>query len=794
VKARGVWYRVKKGGVLRPGFLYGFLPFALLMLFLFWPLPKPLFNDPQSTVVFDREGGLLGARIAADGQWRFEGSDILPENYISCVIEFEDNHFYRHPGVNPVAIIRALIQNIKAKRIVSGGSTITMQTIRMARGNRPRNIWQKVLEISWAFRLEIKRSKKEILQLYSDHAPFGGNVVGLEAASWRYYGRSPMNLSWSEAATLAVLPNAPALIHPGRNREALMNKRNRLLHRLLDKGKIDSLTYQSALLEPLPQKPLDLPHRADHLLDYYNLKQSGRVESTIQPWFQDVAREVIAKHYKLQSANQIHNLAALILDNETGEVIVYLGNSEPGKSGSHGQHVDIIRSQRSSGSILKPILYAAMLDDGEILPGTLVADIPTVYRDFSPENFTREYDGAVHADQALIRSLNVPAVRLLHQYGLLKFYDQLKEQGITSLSQPAEHYGLSLILGGAEVNLWDLCHLYSNWANQLLNYPETRTSEPGHRTPDIGPRTSERGPRTPDPAPRPAPFSPDAIFLTLEAMKQVRRPDAESGWKQFLSAHPIAWKTGTSFGYRDAWAVGLSPKYTVGVWVGNADGEGRPGLTGLKAAAPVLFDLFNILPDGAWFEPVESDISEIIICRESGMRASRFCEDLDTIWAPSAGLKTAICPYHLSIHLDEEGKHRVNSSCYPIEKMIQVNWFVLPPAMASYYKAKAPFYRELPPFLPSCLKGQELIPFDLIYPHPGEELFLPKNERGEKESLVFQATHSRRNTKIFWFIDNEYLGVTKGIHKMTLQPESGQHRITLTDESGSQLIREFVVK
>ncbi|MEA1875742.1 MAG: penicillin-binding protein 1C [Bacteroidota bacterium] len=736
----------------------------LIFYFLFSiSYKEPFVAVPLSTAVFDSQGSLLGARIAADEQWRFEPGDSIPQKYLTCLLAFEDRYFFKHPGVNPFALFRALGQNIREGRIVSGGSTISMQVIRLSRKDKPRNVWQKILEMFLAVRLEFHTKKPEVLSIYAANAPFGGNVVGLEAAAWRYFNRPAYQLSWAESATLAVLPNAPALIHPGRNREALQSKRDRLLGLLLAEETLDSLDYQLATEEPLPIKPLPLPNRAEHLVDYFHKRGKGRVQTMVHPWYQDASREVLTNHHKNLRSNQIHNLAALILDNESGEILVYHGNSEDDGSGLHGHHVDVIRRPRSSGSILKPILYACMLDAGEILPGTIVPDVPTRYVDFTPHNFTKLYDGAVHADEALIRSLNVPAVRMLREYGILRFYDQLKGMSISTLSRSAENYGLTLILGGAEVTLWDIVQLYSGWARQLDLLSE-------------------------------GPLSSEAIYLTFEAMKRVKRPENEAGWDQFLSAHPVAWKTGTSFGYRDAWAVGVSRKYTVGVWVGNGDGEGRPGLTGSTAAAPVLFDLVRILPDGEWFEPPVEQMEEVVICRESGMRAFEHCLHRDTIQIPAKGLETPVCPFHIGITLDQSGRYRVHGNCYPIENMLHKKWFVLPPGMDAFYKGKNPFYRSLPPWMNGCLPDAHYSPIEILYPHQGEEIFLPVNVSGGKESIIAEAAHVNPSLSVFWFLDENFLGTTRGIHKMTLQPSIGSHRISLTDAEGNSVERMFRIK
>jgi len=721
---------------------------------------EPFVEVPLSTAVFDKEGSLLGARVASDGQWRFGLAEDIPEKYLTCVVAFEDRHFFRHPGVNPAAILRALKQNIKAGEVVSGGSTISMQVIRMSR-NKSRTVWHKFVEMVLAVQLETRNSKADILKMYASQAPFGGNVVGLEAASWRYFGRPPVELSWAEAATLAVLPNAPSLIHPGRNREALGNKRDRLLGYLLTKEVIDSIDFRLAVDEDLPLKPLDLPKRAEHLVDFYKKRGFDRVETNIDSRLQDEIGYIAEKHQTVLRRNYINNMAVLVLDNLTGQVLAYLGNTSGGESGLHGQKVDIIHSSRSSGSILKPILFASMLDVGEILPGTLIPDIPTRIAGFTPHNFNKEYDGAVHANEALIRSLNVPAVRMLRQYGVQRFYDQLKEFGLSTLHRPADDYGLSLILGGAEVCLWEMCHLYANWAKNLSS------GESGI-------------------------ISQASLFLTLEAMKMVKRPESEFGWENFQSSRSFAWKTGTSFGFRDAWAIGVNPQYTIGVWVGNADGEGRPGLTGVSVAAPVLFEVANLLPQTAWFDEPIVETAEVYVCRESGMLASQNCVTIDTIWVPKAGLRTAACPYHQHIAFDKTRQFRVHGDCYPVQDMEFIDCFVLSPAQAAYYSKKKASYKPLPPWLPGCSAIDYQV-IDVLYPHPGEELFVSLNASGEREDILFEVVHQYPTAKLFWFLDEQYLGSTQGIHKMGLKPDAGIHTLNVSDGEGNSAIRTFTI-
>ncbi len=335
--------------------------FAILISAIgFWLIfPDPLFDDPLSTVVYDREGDLLGARIAMDGQWRFPNTDSLPVKYRQALVLYEDRYFHHHPGVNVVSLIRALSQNIKNGKVVSGGSTLTMQVMRMSRKNRERNLWQKLIETILAIRYELTATKEEILLSYASNAPFGGNVVGLEAASWRYFGTNPFNLSWAESALLAVLPNAPSLIHPGKNRNLLKIKRDRLLVKLYERGILDRLTCTLAQEEPLPERPMPLPNKASHVTDHFLTNHPGyRTHTTLNAELQSRTVELAGIHARRLKQNQVHNLACLIVEVETGHTMAYVGNSPEIDGEMHENYVDVVKGSRSTGSILKPLLFA----------------------------------------------------------------------------------------------------------------------------------------------------------------------------------------------------------------------------------------------------------------------------------------------------------------------------------------------------------------------------------------------------------------------------------------------------
>jgi len=759
-------------------------------------LPVVHFEEETNTILETRDGELLSARITSDGQWRFPPCDSVPYKLSQCIRYFEDEYFPYHPGVNPVSLSKALVRNIRAGRIVSGGSTISMQVVRLSRKGKPRTLTQKVIEMVLALRLELGMNKEEIMGLYASYAPFGGNVVGIDAAAWRYYGRPAYKLSWGEAASLAVLPNAPALIYPGRNREELRAKRDRLLNKLTEKGLIDPLGGELARSEPLPSKPYPLPQLTPHLLDRAEKEglKGTRVHTTIDLDLQERLSILVERHHQHLKQNEIHNAAVLVIRVPDHEVVAYVGNTDS-EDEENGSFVDIIEAPRSSGSILKPLLYTFMLDEGEILPDNLVPDIPTHISGYSPLNFDRTYSGAVPASTALVRSLNVPAVRMLQTYGLEKFHSRLQSLGFSSIGKGPGHYGLTLILGGAEVSLWDLCRVYTGMANSLNHFQEY---EYHYDQGQYGPPAYSIDPysgKTQDPVPdlkSSGIMSAASIWQCFETLTELERPTQEGAWEQFSSTKTIAWKTGTSFGYRDAWAIGLNPGYLVGVWVGNADGEGRPGLTGVNVAAPLMFDVFGLLPSSGWFETPFEEMTEIEICIRSGFRAGPDCDLTEIRMVPEAGERMEACPYHRVIHLDQTEQFRTNSSCYETSMMVNASWFVLPPVMEWYYKRKDPQYQALPPYLSACADGNEN-PMELIYPKETRQVFIPRGLDGRLSRVVFEVAHRETGTTIYWHLDDQYMGETSLIHQLEFLAPEGLHTLTLVDSYGNILVKGFEV-
>lgn len=742
----------------------------------------PLFLAPASTVIEDQDGRLLAARVAADGQWRMPSTASVPERFERCLLTFEDRQFHRHRGVYLPSLVRAFHQNWQADQVISGGSTLTMQVARMACGNAPRTWQQKLREALLALRIEWHLDKRSILRLYADHAPFGGNVVGLEAGAWRWFGRAASELSWAESATLAVLPNAPARIHPGRSRDALQRKRDRLLGELLRNRTIDSLTWSLAIEEPLPAAPLPLPQLAPHLLDH--AERSGRaaqrVHTTLDTDIQRLATEVLRRHAPTQRANGVMNAAVLIMEIRSGAVRAYIGN-QPDAGGAAGA-VDIVQAPRSTGSLLKPFIHAAMITQGEWMPDQLIADVPTQYEGFAPRNFDEGYDGAVPASEALARSLNVPAVRALRRLGVPAALRTLHGMGLHHIDRSAEHYGLALVMGGAESTLWELTGAYASLVRVLWN-----TSTPTISTVSVHPPVVWEDERVSLPNTLSAPVSSGAVHHTLQALLRTQRPEGTTGWQHFNDQRSIAWKTGTSFGHRDAWAIGVDGTHAVGVWVGNANGEGRPGLTGTVAAAPILFELFGLLPTGEpWPEP-HADLVPMSVCTQSGHKASVDCPAVDTVPIAKAAQRTAPCPYHRLLRVDNERRVRVSVG----DPGITFAWFVLPPAMEHYYAQRHPEYQRMPPWAPRAAPDMEAGPA-IIYPESGTTLYLPLGLDGNPSNLIALATHRQPVATLHWSLDGVALGHTTSPHQQALELSNGPHLLTVTDEHGRQASTQFL--
>lgn len=757
--------------VFLPVFFFALITLSAILIF------TPQFSAPYSFTVYSSDGKLLGAAVAEDGQWRFPKTEIIPQKYKTALFTYEDKNFYFHGGVDPIAIFRAALDNFFAKKIVSGASTITMQTARLAEKNTKRSFYKKIKEAISAIFLELKYSKEEILALYAANAPYGGNVVGIDAAAWRYFGQSSEYLTWAETAVLAVLPNQPSLVRPGKHAERLKTKRNKLLQDLFLRKKIDEETYRLSIEEPVPEKPAPLPQTALHYVEFLKKKTEGAVTAEYSTGkLHKTQKHITSINYALQknlfeiaeqrcekfSLSGVHNIAILVLANETGNILAYIGNTGVNSTYGKNAHVDMVQAKRSSGSLLKPFLFAGLLDSGALLPEQLMIDIPTKIAGYSPQNSTHIYMGAVPACKALSYSLNVPFVRALREFTVPAFLDLLKRAGFTTFTRSAEEYGLPLILGGGEITLFEITDNYRKLMQKSRHKPCGKF-----------------------------PFSEAACRLTLDALAEGNRPEEESIWQLYAQGQKIAWKTGTSYGNKDAWTIGVTPKYTVGIWCGNATGEGRPEITSTNLAAPILFEIFNLLPKSDWQALQTLDFEFIDVCAHSGYVASKFCDNKKRIVKPARTHCQGVCPYCRAVSLTPDGKFQAAASDIKDFPKIE-NRFVLPAAPEYFYMQTHHSYVPLPPHLPGSTVNTA-DEFEILFPENGTKMYIPIELDGSEGALVAQAAHKDSSITIYWDLDGEYLGGTQTYHQMKIRAESGTHILTLTDSRGNVRKRTFTV-
>lgn len=777
-----------RGAVFGTGFLRCRPPLVLVLppvwaavflaLFLVAGQDRVLFSDPLSTVVDGSNGELLSAIVAQDGQWRLPGIRRVPPKLAAALVTFEDRRFGNHWGFDLRAFGRALTENLKEGGVVSGGSTLSMQVIRLSRKNPDRSLSEKFWEVLGAVQLEFRFSKDQILRLFADHAPLGGNVVGVDAAAWRYFGHSPEQLSWSEAALLAVLPNSPTLLRLDRETERLKKKRDRLLGRLHDRGFFDRGTLTASLVEPMPSFLRSFPQKAPHLAEFVAQgRPAGRIRTTINTHLQGAVIDAAERRRRWLEGNSVHNAAVLVAKVSTGEVLAYVGNV--GDLGNHGGFNDMVQAPRSTGSILKPLLYNLMVQSGDLLPDQLVEDIPTRVGSYVPQNNVPTYSGALPASEALARSLNIPAVRELRVFGVAKFAQELKNYGLTTLWRNGDDYGLPLILGGAEASLWDLCGVYAGVSRGAQGVPQAFFPL----------QAVEGAPKRMGPQPT---VTPASCYMTLQAMKEVIRPNEEAAWKSFSGARKVAWKTGTSYNFKDAWAIGVTPEYVVGVWVGNADGVGRPELYGLTSAAPLMFEVFNLLPPTTWFTPPPG-MKAVRTCRTSGLLAGDHCPETVQTLIPADAYPQQVCSYHQELHLDPTGRVQVDSRLVSVDQQIKKVWFVLPPAVATYYVRKHMDYVPPPPWDRRLVSLGDQGRLYLSFPEPGSQLIIPVELDGTPGQMLAEASHADPQAEIFWSLDGVYLGSTLGTHVMSMRPAAGDHLLDLSDSWGNQIRRKFQI-
>jgi penicillin-binding protein 1C len=744
--------------------------FVLNRLF---PFPWEKLQRPPAVVVLDRHGQPLRFFLPADDRWRFPVRLAeLPPELPKALVASEDRRFWRHHGVDPIAVLRAAWSNLRSGEVVSGASTIPMQVARMAEPG-PRTLRSKIKESFRALQIEQRFTKEQILEIYLNLTPYGGNVEGVGAAAWFYFGKEPDQLSLGEIALLTALPRSPGRYDPVSHPEAAEAARGRVLRQLTARGAFPEKEIEEAERQPIPdvrrRPPFAAPHAAE--LVKSQLPQEPRIRTSIDRRMQEVAESQVARRIRELRDLGIGNAAVVVIDNETRAMRALVGSAGFREARFQGQ-VNGATARRSPGSTLKPFLYAMAIDQGRVLPDSYLLDIPTDFAGYVAENYDERYRGRVTLREALIQSLNACAVRLLSQVGLSEFHHLLRQGGLSTLDRPAGSYGLPLVLGAGEVRLVDLANLYASLAQGGL-YRPVRFVEP------------ENGRVGSDPVRL---FSPEAARAVTEILTDVRRPDLPEAWDLTRDVPGVAWKTGTSYGHRDAWAVGFSARYTIGVWVGNFDGKPRKGIAGSQHAGPLLFDLFRAL-DGGGRGPLRPEglvRDEIEVCSLSHELPGPFCPERVKIpYLPGKSRLTA-CSLHQRMLVDSETGERLSGDCVsrrPHELRLLT---LYPPELLAWWRSQGNPVQEVPRLSAACTGIPDGDPPRIVSPDGSTPYRLRREAPAEYQKIALMAQASPGVRHLYWYQDGTLVATTDAdsARNRFLMPVRGEHRLVVTDDLG----------
>ncbi len=741
------------------------------------PLPWEAIHRSSSTLVFDRNAKILRAFTSDDDMWRIRTSlEQVSPILRRYLVFYEDRWFYYHPGFNPIALTRALVQNLRSGKIISGGSTLTMQIARMIEPKK-RTVYNKLIEIFRSLQLEHRFSKDKLLEIYFNIAPYGGNIEGVAAASWLYFGKEPSQLSPGEAALLAAIPNSPSQLRPDLYPDQAQKARDKVLKRLVDHKIISTRDYQEALAEETPTARRVWPFLAPHFcLDISRrYPEESRIYTTIDLNLQVYLEDLLAAEIKELKSEGITNAAAVVIDNYSHQILAAVGSAEFFNEQDRGQ-VNGYLAPRSPGSTLKPFVYALGMEKGLITPEHYLEDVPVVFSGYSPENYDRTYSGMVSTREALKRSLNVPAVDLLAALGGEALHELLRKAGFTTIT-PVNHYGLPMVLGGCEVNLLELTSLYSALACGGRLYPPQARLEQGTIPPENL-------------------FSSGVAYLITDILTEVHRPDLPACW-EFTSLPKVAWKTGTSYGHKDAWSIGYDPRYTVGVWVGNFSGAGKAGLIGAETAAPLLFDIFTELNSNAtvhWFsQPSTVEIRQV--CALSGQKPGPHCPTLISGYYLTDCSPDVECTFHQTYLLDPETGYRLPPHYYSsAKKTLEKVYLQYPPRIASWLEMNGQPVEKLPPLLPDW---QKLIPGRAPVVRSPSPDYIYQIRFGvplEYQKICLEAAAANDVHKLYWFIDGKLLGTTKPGGRLFYCPKPGEHQVICQDDQGRSSAVKMIIR
>ena len=705
--------------------------------------PKKLVEEINySKVVLDRKGEILSVFLNSEEEFHIKYDGEVPETLKTAVINYEDKKFYSHSGVDYPRILKSFFNNMTGRKKM-GASTISMQVVKLLEPKK-RTYFNKLIEVVKAYKLESEFSKEEILKIYLNNVPYGSNIVGYSGAIKMYFNKEVKDLSYAEATLLAVLPNSPGILNLKKNNDKLETKRNRLLKTLLDRKLIDERQYKFSLLEKFPNKIYYYEKKAPQFSIFLKNKYPEKIiKSTLDYNLQKKLEKIVHDYSNAMKDVGINNAAVLVVNNKTKEVLAYVASQDFYDKRNNGE-IDGLQAKRSPASLLKPFLFALSIDDGLIVPDSIYPDVPIYFGNFYPKNSSNTFTGMVKIEEALIKSLNIPFVKLLSDYGVDRFYYFL-ENNDNYPEDRFDKYGLSLILGTREMRPVDIGKLYIGLANygKVSNLKYTLTEDK--------PKEYQQ-------------FSRGASYLTLETLSRVVRPGNE---KLYSEQRPISWKTGTSYGMKDAWSVGVSPDYTVLVWLGNFNQKSIFSLSGVETAGNLLFKVFNIVDiNSKTFEKPTDDLKEIEIDEKTGYRKFYDVESKKVFYPKDAKL-LRISPYYKKIFVDENDME-IDSRSPNFDKRKEKIVIEYPIEVSNYF------------FLNGVRENKNV---KIAYPVQNLNIFVPKDFDGYKK--VAMKLYNPNNEYVYWYLDEDYVGYSNEKEKF-FELDIGKHKLTIITENGAR--------
>ena len=753
---------------------------ALVFLFVISDLCFPLDTHiDYSTVITDCDSNIIYAGLSPDDKWRmYTPLEEITPALKKTIIFKEDRFFYYHFGVNPVSVFRALLNNLKSGKRTSGASTISMQVARLLEP-RERTYLSKLIEIFRAMQLEWHYTKDEILQLYLNLVPYGGNIEGVKAAAMLYFNKMPEQLSIGEIAALSIVPNRPNSLRPGENNDLLIRERNKWLGRYLKAELFPAQDIQDALGEPMKAYRHELSRYAYHICQRIlgSVRKKHTIYTTIRSETQRKVETLVKEHVQRWYFRNVKNAAAVVIDNKTGDIIAYAGSADFFNEEDAGQ-VDGVRAVRSPGSTLKPLIYGLAFDNGIVTPKSVISDVPVYYSGYEPENYDGKYHGLVNVEFALSNSLNVPAVKIMHELGTGQVLESLIKAGFRQIRADRDNLGLSVALGGCGVTLEEMAYLYYTLANRgvLKEVRFLKEDKPAGRKKRKRIRVAAKSDTI-------SILSEEAAYMVTEILTKVTRPDLPLEWQNSANLPRVAWKTGTSYGRRDAWSIGYNRNFTIGVWAGNFSGTGVPELSGAETAAPLLFNIFNALDYGSeenWYEAPEG-LKSRIVCSASGQIYSGFCNDLVIDWYIPGVSPVRPCEHMKEVYVSPDSSVSYCMSCRPRLGYITALYPNYDPEVIAYYETYKINYKKIPPHNPECeriFSGKAPV---ITSPLDGAEYYIDETDTMQ---VALSCNASNDVEKIFWYINKRFYRSAQPNSKIFFSPAEGKTEISCSDDKG----------